>query len=61
MTTQTARLSRELGLVGAIMMGLGSMIGTGVFCKCGTGGRRWRPFCDPGGDVVGVVVVEDIE
>lgn len=29
------RLSRELGLGGAIMMGLGSMIGTGVFVSIG--------------------------
>ena len=31
----SARLTRELGTVGAVMMGLGSIVGTGVFVSIG--------------------------
>ena len=34
-STQTGRLRRQVGLFGAIMMGLGSIIGTGVFVSIG--------------------------
>ena len=35
MTTHTRSLKRELGVIGAVMMGLGSIIGTGVFVSIG--------------------------
>ena len=35
MNQNTERLRRELGLGGAILMGLGSMVGTGVFVSIG--------------------------
>ena len=35
MTTQPTTLKRQLGLWGAVMMGLGSMVGTGVFVSIG--------------------------
>ncbi|MEZ4830424.1 MAG: APC family permease [Caldilineaceae bacterium] len=35
MTTQPTSLKRQLGLWGAVMMGLGSMVGTGVFVSIG--------------------------
>jgi len=33
--SEVNRLRRELGIFGAVMMGLGSMIGTGVFVSIG--------------------------
>lgn len=33
--TETARLTRELGVFGAVMMGLGSIVGTGIFVSVG--------------------------
>ncbi len=34
-SSRPARLTRELGLLGAVMMGLGSIVGTGVFVSLG--------------------------
>jgi basic amino acid/polyamine antiporter, APA family len=45
----TQRLVREVGATGAVLMGLGAMIGTGVFVSLGLGAGiaspaelRWR-------------------
>jgi APA family basic amino acid/polyamine antiporter len=35
--TPSIRLQRELGMLGAVMMGLGAMVGTGVFVSIGLG------------------------
>jgi APA family basic amino acid/polyamine antiporter len=35
MSSQTARLQRQVGLPGAVMIGLGSMVGTGIFVSVG--------------------------
>ncbi len=37
MANQTEQLQRQVGLVGAVMMGLGSILGTGVFVSLGIG------------------------
>jgi len=35
MSSQTARLQRQVGLPGAVAIGLGSMVGTGIFVSVG--------------------------
>ncbi len=37
MANETGRLQRQVGLIGAVMMGLGSILGTGVFVSLGIG------------------------
>lgn len=41
--TPHVRLHRELGLIGAVMMGLGAMVGTGVFVSIGIAARQTGP------------------